>query len=111
MKITTDKQQPVKLYDWLKAKQITLKELIFKKNFKSYSDLINFCDKLEMLPCSASDFERLFLELHPPKLEKVIEEVLEKEVEEIEQKIEEEIQHIEKQELEVAPQKHSRKKS
>ena len=46
MKITTDKQQPVKLYDWLKAKQITLKELILKKNFKSYSDLINFFDRI-----------------------------------------------------------------
>ncbi len=56
MKITTDKQQPVKLYDWLKAKQITLKELIFKKNFKSYSYLINFCYKLVIINCSEYDF-------------------------------------------------------
>ena len=109
MKITTEKKTPVKLYDWLKAKQITLKELILKKNFKSYSDLINYCNKLEMLPCSVSDFERLFFELYPPKIEiKEIEEKNEDEISLLEKEI---FEKEEEEQKEITPQKQSRKKS
>lgn len=67
MRITTEKQKPVKLYDWLKAKSITLKELVQKKSFNSYTDLVLFCDKLGMIPCSEHDFDKSYKELYPPK--------------------------------------------
>lgn len=69
MKITTEKQKQIKLYDWLKAKTLSLKDLIQKKNFNSYSELISYCDKLGMLPCSQNDFDNSYKELFPPKIE------------------------------------------
>lgn len=101
MKITTEKSQPVKLHDWLKVKKLSLKELIVKKMFKTYGDLIQFCDKINIIPCSESDFSKVFLELYPPQPPETVKEIDENQVE----------HQLEKQEIEVQPQKqHSKKK-
>jgi hypothetical protein len=107
MRITTEKQKPIRLYDWLKAKSISLKELIQKKNFNSYSDLILFCDKLGMLPCSEHDFNKSHEELYPPKVK---EEITKPELPaEIETETNDEVSTI--QESEITTQKQSKKKS
>jgi hypothetical protein len=107
MRITTEKQKPIRLYDWLKAKSLSLKELIQKKNFNSYSGLILFCDKLGMLPCSEHDFNKSYEELYPPKVK---EEITKPELPaEIEAETNNEVSII--QESEITTQKQPKKKS
>jgi hypothetical protein len=76
MKITTEKKQVIKIYDWLKTKKLTLKDFISKKQFKSYNDLVDYCNKISMLPCSEHDFDKIYLEINPPK---VLNEILKEE--------------------------------
>jgi len=112
MKITTEKQELVKLYDWLKTKKTTLKELINKKNFKSYSELIDYCNKLYMTPCSAHDFEKSFNELYQPPQPKKEPEIEFHHIDEVELNKESELEEIEKEKNEVnqVQQKQTKKK-
>lgn len=110
MRITTEKQKPVRLYDWLKAKSLSLKELIQKKSFNSYSDLILFCDKLGMLPCSEHDFNKSYEGLYPPKVEVKVEIPKPELPNEIESETsDDEVSII--QESEITTQKQPKKKS
>ena len=116
MKTTIKKQHLVKLYDWLKTKSTTLKTLIEKKQFSSYSNLIDYCNKSGMLPCTSHDFEKAYNELYPTQLkESELEPKPESEIklviESIKEKIKEELPHIEKEEVEIIPQKQLKKKS
>lgn len=112
MKTTIKKQHLVKLYDWLKTKSTTLKTLIEKKQFSSYSNLIDYCNKSGMLPCTAHDFEKAYIELYPTQLkESELESKPESDNKLIIESIEEELPQIEKEEVEITPQKQSKKKN
>jgi len=112
MKTTIKKQHLVKLYDWLKTKSTTLKTLIEKKQFSSYSNLIDYCNKSGMLPCTAQDFEKAYNELYPTQLkEPELESKPESDNKLIIESIEEELPQIEKEEIEITPQKQSKKKN
>ena len=85
MKITTEKKQIVKLYDWLKAKNLSLKDFLLKKDLKSYSQLIDYCNNIGLLPCTEHDFDKAYIEINPPKpieIEQIIQQVKESSVEE-----------------------------
>lgn len=68
MKITTEKNKTVKLYDWLKAKKLSLKDFIIKKDLNSYSQLVSYCNNIGLLPCTEHDFDKSYIEINPPKL-------------------------------------------
>lgn len=67
MKITTEKKQTVKLYDWLKAKKLSLKDFLLKKDLKSYSQLVDYCNNIGLVPCTEHDFDKSYIEINPPK--------------------------------------------